>query len=226
MSGVLNCVNSCWTRKVKGLCWILFGVLLPIVDQKWNSSPNLRHLLWAVVWASLVESVRNSLCLAVRPQANHIFRFLSLSFISDSLLQRAGAAVGLSDTSHNEVLVWAGGSGSSAKPAEVTQLKNFALHSFINHTGRSSLLLCTAITHFLQVLCSGAAAVFPTSFWFYYNTAINHIKSVYFSHYKYWLTFSAQRKLAPLPLDFDLGLFVESKWMHTSHQNLCQCNFP
>lgn len=228
ISGVLNCVNSCWTRKAKGLCcWVLLWVLLPIPDQKWNFSQNLRHILWAVVWASLVESGRNSLCLAVRPQESHVFRFLSLSFMSLALCSRGQrAAVDLSDTSHSGVLVWVCVSGSSAKPAEVTQLKNFALHPFINHAGRSSLLLCTAITHFLHILCSGAAAVFSTSSWFYYNTAINQIKSIYISHYKYWLTFSAQKKLTPLPLDFDLGLFVEGKWMHTSHQNICQCNFP
>lgn len=219
LSGVLNSVNSSWTRKAKGLCcWVLLWVLLPITDQKWNFSPNLRHLLWAVVWAGLVESRRNSLCLAVRPQADPIFRFLSLCPSCLCSAPEGKSCCGFVRNLHSEILVWAGGSGSRAKPAEVTQLEHFALHSFINHTGRSPLLLCTAITHFLQVLCSGAAAVLSTSSWFYYNTAINQINSIYFSHYKYWLTFSAQRKLAPLPLDFDLELFVGSKWMHTSHQ--------
>lgn len=88
---------------------------------------------------------------------------LSVLHVSGSLLQRTRAAVDLSDTSHSGVLVWVCVSGSSAKPAEVTQLKNFALHPFINHAGRSSLLLCTAITHFLHILRSGAAAVFSTS---------------------------------------------------------------
>lgn len=105
----------------------------------------------------------------------------------------------------------------------------FALHPFINHIRRSSLLslkVFTAITHFPYIFGSGASALFSASFWFYYNTAIKQTKSIYFSYYKYWLTFPVQRKLTPLALDFDLGLFVEGKWMHTSHQNTCQCNLP
>lgn len=70
------------------------------------------------------------------------------------------------------------------------------------------------------IICTGASALFSVSFWFCYNTAINQIKSICFSYYKYWLTFPLQRKLTPLYLGFDLGLFVEGKWMHTSLENV------
>lgn len=69
------------------------------MDEKWDFSPNLRHLnVRRVFRASLVESGINSLWLAVGPQANHDLRFLTLCFIRlVSLLLRARDPVDLSD---------------------------------------------------------------------------------------------------------------------------------
>lgn len=89
------------------------------------------------------------------PGKPHLQISLPVLHASVSLLQRGRAVVGLSDTSHSEVLVWVGVSGSSAKPAEVTQLKNFALHS--SSITLEGLLCCRALlslifcTYFVQV---------------------------------------------------------------------------